>query len=230
MDEILIFDNRTFLSYFWSAFKKKNEIYGIFFSISKKKSRITSIILYLLGVNFDFFLNAFFYSDNLITKRNNVDLKNSVSTNTLSYVINNELTKLVLSSVVSVILVMILEALTEIPSSYIRKYNEDLLSQDPLFIKSSVLWMRSNMLPNKIIGCVIALSAFLVSWYYMMAFSAVYPSSSGAWISGSIISFIINEIISLGIIIFHTLVRTLAKYNTTNFTRKTYELTLKFLG
>ncbi len=86
------------------------------------------------------------------------------------------------------------------------------------------------MFVNKILGCVFALSAFLVSWYYMMAFSAVYPNSSGAWISGSIISFVINELVSLGIILFHTSVRTLAKYNTTNLTRKTYELTLKILG
>lgn len=229
MDEILIFDNRSFLLHLWNTFQETYDLYEIFFSKTKTKNRNFVMILYMLSISFDFFLNAFFYSDNLIEIRNENGVKNKFDKETWLYVIQNELTKAIISFIISNILVWIVELIVEIPESYLRKYNEDLLSGDPLFIKSSCIWIENMMKIRYNFAIFITICCHLMSWYFITAFCSVYNDSSSAWLLGSLLSLIINEVISIGLIITHSVIRITTRKFPNKMNRFFYKAAIYFL-
>jgi hypothetical protein len=127
-------------------------------------------------------------------------------------VLQTQIWKSIYSAILSNVLIFILFKFSEIPAPLKRKYNEDLLSNDPLFIKSSVIWIEKMMFPTYVAISVICVSTYLLCWYYVMAFCAVYMQSSVNWIYGSLTSLIMDVFVTSNtMIIVQSIVREFAK-------------------
>lgn len=125
----------------------------------------------------------------------------------------------------------ILQSVVEIKQTYLRKYNEILMSNNPKLIKACVRWLHYKMQNVYYTVAIIGFFLQLFCWYYVIAFCAIYTKSSVNWFLGGLTTLIIDLIIMAHVyIILHCIFRYLAKkWYLNKYYLKLYELSINYL-
>ena len=181
--DAIIFDKRTFCQMYWKFLKDKQGIINAFFDFDPLEVLPIKAMSFFLSVILYFTLNAFFYTKSLIT--------NEFNSNTppdFLYLLQNQLTKCIYTTIVGLIVDSILGCITSskgrIKSLIRREHNHNKFREDCLDI--------INSLKKKIIAFLIVngvLTAFF--WYYVSAFCYCYKNTQMNWFYGGLITLMV---------------------------------------
>jgi hypothetical protein len=122
--ELLIYEKRSFFKYFWVYWTSEHILLAIFLNKSLRIPIFIRTTLLIISIILDFAFNAFFYSDEYISKRAEYNNSNG-SANSATYILSHELPKTIFSSMTSIMIMFIIQLFT-IPS---KKVDNELTSE-----------------------------------------------------------------------------------------------------
>ena len=173
-DEALHNDNRPFIRMYWSFLLEEHIILNTFFSPAYLDLRIIKLSFLTFYFEINFFLNAFFYTDDYISNAYHND-------GVLDFV--SSLPKTIYSFLVTLITSNLLRILSTHKKQFKHIIKEKLTKQEYLDAMNANL----RILRNKLIIYYICIFIFgLFFLYYDSAFCAVYQSSQYYWLYGSL--------------------------------------------
>jgi len=143
IEEMLLYDRRGTLRFFWDLISQKHDLVQTFYVISVLEPRFMKIILFYLQISLQFMFNAIFYSDDLIEARNNKfsnELKDNPNFNEkLIYEIKTFPEKILPSIFFSICVNFILKSMLMNPSDSVKRlFNERIISKNQNYVKYAV--------------------------------------------------------------------------------------------
>ena len=171
-------DDRSFIKMLWDFFLKSQGLFNAFMQNSKYEIITIKISIYLAGLGADFWLNAVFYSDDVVDEKYN---KGKISFVT-------ELLKSLYSCLVGILISVFL-------NYFINYYNYFDILEKEYNIKSDVNFSIFDKFLRKVkkeLCIFFLLNFFLMLWflYYCTIFCNIYHHNQIDWFKGGWISFI----------------------------------------
>jgi hypothetical protein len=184
-DKALIFDNRSFLQYYFSLIKRKNSLIFTFYVKDDFNILIIKIALFIFSFSLYFVINTLFFKDETIHKIFEVKGK---------FDIVYHMPQIIYSTIISVLInkLMTILALSEADLIKIRKetpkkiYEEINKMMRCLKIKLNIFWPLSLLF-------------MLFFWYYIACFCAVFQNTQIILIKDIVLSFILSLIYPFGL-------------------------------
>jgi hypothetical protein len=160
----LLYDNRTYCQYYISLLKTKHNFIFSFFNNNDYNSRIIKINFFFVGFTIYYAINALFYTDNTMHK-----IYESMG----SYEFENQITIVVSSSLISVILNTILKILA--------LSNDDIIEFKQKEEKENMIEKKNNLFKKLhlkfTLYFIISFILLLFIWYYISMFGAIYRNT-----------------------------------------------------
>jgi hypothetical protein len=210
-NKAIIYDKRDFLTTFTSVLLEKIELINIF---NNNKTHIKELILcqYLLSLILDFYFNAIFYSDDIISHKFHNKGK-------LNFIVS------LLLSLSSIIITSLLLRFT----SYIKGLEEKIELMMEIKVEYKVLKILSKfILYIKIKTSILSLFQIVIILYcyiYIMIFLIIYSRCQMSLLKNYFMSFIDNIVISIAISIIIVITRKIG----INFNNKNIYNTSKYI-
>ena len=132
----LLIDNSCFFKYFCNNLIDNCLILNILYRKSILNPLLIRFSELFLNININIMLNAFFYTDDYVDQRNNAYAINP-STNQLNYIILNEFWKSVWASLITLIIINLINLIINVPFFYKFHLNKGLISNDIKLILQS---------------------------------------------------------------------------------------------
>ena len=181
--DAIIFDKRTFCQMYWKFLKDKQGIINAFFDFDPLEVLPIKAMSFFLSVILYFTLNAFFYTKSLIA-----DEYKSNTPPDFFYLLQNQLTKCIYTTIVGLIVDSILGCITSskgrIKSLIRREKNHNKFREDCLDIISS---LKKKIIAFLIVNGIV--TAFF--WYYVSAFCYCYQNTQMNWFYGGLITLMV---------------------------------------
>ena len=189
-DEALIFDKRTFLTYFSECLKEKQIIAHTFIAKHELKPRTMKIIVFSLNMLLYFVVNGLLFSEEVITELYEID-KNKE--NFFSYFLRS-IQRIVYSTFVSIIISVIVNFFFVEEDKLKHIYKREKMSPENL--KESVVKFMNEIAKRNLSFIILASILLLFSFFYLLCFNYVYPYSQIEWIKSSVTIVIIMQFLS----------------------------------
>jgi len=185
-DLALQYDTRTFCQYYISLLRINNEIIFSFCYNNDYNSKIIKIDLFFVGFSMNYTVNALFYND---------DTMHNIYKTNGSFGIENQLPKIIYSSIITMVLNILLKKLSLSNDSIIKfKQNKN---------KKDINKRRDDLnhsLRIKFIFYFIFSSIFLLFfWYYLSMFGAVYINTQFHLLKDTLVSFGLSLLYPFGL-------------------------------
>ena len=186
-DEAINKDLRSIIKIYWDYLQINQIIISTFIVESFLELRIIKIVLILFSIGLEFTLNAFFYTDDYISKAYS---RNGV----VDFI--SDLPKSVYSLIVSFFLSFCLGILSNSKSNLEKVLQKENNTEKYKELCKKIL---KNLKIKLFFFFTIVFLFELLFWYYCSAFCAVYQNSQKLWMLGTIESFIITLILPFGL-------------------------------
>ena len=208
----LKYETRTFWRIFYIVILSKDHILNTFILKSPLESQPLRICLLLFSYTSDLALNTLFYfSDNISDKYH------YTGNHLFWYTLYNNILISVISTLLSLVLGIILEILTDSKSSIEDDFKEEekKLREDQNYkvsderkkeIMEKIHKILKNLKIKMIIFIVIDFIILLFFFYFVTAFCEVYQSTQTSWISDAVVSIIISFPIEMAISLAVTII------------------------
>ena len=199
-DDILDLDKRTFGSYFFSIFIEKQIFLSTIFNNSLFNPLSFRLVLLFFTLHCFLFLNGLFFTEEYLNKRYKSNKLDFV------YILKNEITKSIYSSIVVMIIGKILNIFTTITISFsnITKNTND--KKFSIRMKNFIFEIKKKF----VLIILFILISSLLFWYFLFIFCFIYLNNVISWIESTAISIILNIIFPLIICIIISSLRFLA--------------------
>ena len=183
-------ENTTYKIIFWNYLREINLITNIIFDENYLESRYLKIYLLGLSIYSMIFFNILFYNDNYI---------NDFYMHKGKYNFLFQITKSIYSSLCTVVVVKLMSLLVTSKDRLRRIIIKRKYESDKDYIHDYKIILI--VLTIKIVIFFLILICFLLfGWFYYCCFSLPYPHSQKYVLVGTIFSFIIYEILSIGVV------------------------------
>ena len=186
-DEAINKDLRSIIKIYWDYLQINQIIISTFIVESFLELRIIKIVLILFSIGLEFTLNAFFYTDDYISKAYS---RNGV----VDFI--SDLPKSIYSLIVSFFLSFCLGILSNSKSNLEKVLQKENNTEKYKELCKKIL---KNLKIKLFFFFTIVFIFELLFWYYCSAFCAVYQNSQKLWMLGTIESFIITLILPFGL-------------------------------
>ncbi len=197
-EEALEFDKRGFCNIYWGYLKEEQILLNIFILEDFLHLRIIKIYIFFFSFTLELFLNSLFYTDSYIS---DLYLREGI------YDILNDLPKSIISSVIGLILMFILNILSNSQKSFEKIINND------LYYKSFDLYMDKINITLKQLKIklffffVINFILMIGFWYYVSSFCAVYFNTQKFVVISTIESILISMLVPFPFCLLMTILR-----------------------
>ena len=199
-EEAIIYDKRTFLRIYWSFLVDSQIILGTFFTENYLNLFIIKFSFLICTFQINFFLNAFFYTDDYISDAYH-------NGGVLDFVTG--LPKIVYSLIATMITTNLLRMLSNSKSELKKIINEERNNKNYIsLIDNKLRKLRIKL----IFYFIFVFSLGLLFLYYVTSFCSVYRNSQKYWFMGCLESFGMDSVIAIGICIFLAIFRYIAIY------------------
>ena len=202
-NEAIKLEHRSFCRIFFICLITKEKFLNLIFFNPPLQLRPLRICIFIFNIACDFALNALFYlSDNISEKYH------YQGSNRELFSLVNNITKSLVSTIVTIILLAFLRSLTqsEKKTKNLFREQENLLNENKKYIVEDETKLKIKNEILKIIRCLkIKIICFLIFelllmlffLYYVTAFCHVYNNTQLSWFFDSLVSYAISLIISL---------------------------------
>ena len=184
--DALILDKRKFCQFYWQQLQEKQNIINTFFSDHQFESFPMKIIIFFFGIALFFALNALFYSESYVSERFYAEKI------TFIFFLKNQIYRIVYASLCAEIVNFLIHFLAN-SKDKIELLIKKEKSSDGFRIE--VVKVLKSMKRNYIILLIINYLFIIFFWYYLSTFCNVYKNSKWDWFEGSIITFIVIELL-----------------------------------
>ncbi len=180
----VIIDKRTYIQYYLSLIKKKHLIIFTFYPTLDYNLMTIKICLFLVSFSLYMAINAFFFSDKTM---------HNLYYNNGAYDIISQLSKILLSSLISVIVNMILKLLCLTEGQFIEyKQMKDINKE---YEKKMILILKIKYFVFFILSYIL----LFFFWYFISCFCAVYINTQIILLKDTFISFGLSMLYSFGL-------------------------------
>ena len=181
-------DKRSFCKFYWDIFSEKQIILS---TITTRDSiftpltfRLTKLIFTLLSF---LFLNALLFTEDYITNR-----YNSNDSLGIVYMLKNELSKSVYSSLIGMVIVKVISII----SSSAENIREIIARRnEPSFEKDLKREISSIKLKYRILIIIMIIISW-VYWYFIYVFCFIYKNNQLSWLEATLFSIALNVVIT----------------------------------
>ena len=180
-------DKRSFCRFYWDIFSEKQIILS---TITTKDSiftplsfRLTILIFTLMSF---LFLNALLFTEDYITNR-----YNSTDSLGIVYMLKNELSKSVYSSLIGMVIAKVVSMSTE-SAENIRELMQH--RNEPYFEEDLKYEISSMKLKYKLLISIMIIISW-VYWYFIYIFCFVYKNNQISWLEATLFSIALNIVI-----------------------------------
>ena len=187
-------DNRTYIGYYWSLIKTKNNFIFSFFYNKDYNSRIIKIDLFFISFVIYFTVNALFFND---------DTMHQIYEDKGKFQFLYQLPQIIYSSLISIVFNTLLKflALSESKILALKSIKED------IDINKREENLNKNLQIKFVLYFIISTLFLLFFWYYLSMFCAVYKNTQIHLIKDTLISFSLSFLYPFGIYLFPGLFR-----------------------
>ena len=179
-------DKRTYFEYYFSLLKKKHLIFFAFIPSNDYNIMSIKICFFIISFSLYFSINGFFFTD---------DTMHDIYASNGSFSIFNQLSKILYSSLISLVIQYILKLLCLSENNLLnikRENNFELVMKKSKTIKNCLLI-------KFIIFYILGFCLMIFCWYFITCFCAVYHNTQIILIKDTFISFAISMIYPFGI-------------------------------
>ena len=174
--EALLYDNRSYWQYYISLLKKKHMILLTFASINDYNVFLLKFSLFVLSIAIYFALNTLFFRDSTMRQ---------IFADRGKYNFLYQIPQVIYSTLISSLMAFILKKLSLSQNEVIAIKREPNKKKADNLANSSKKWMKTKFYIFFFIGLFI----LLFCWYYLTAFSCVYPNTQLHLLKDTLISF-----------------------------------------
>ena len=196
--DALILDKRKFCQFYWQQLQEKQNIINTFFTEHQFESFPIKIIIFFFEIALFFALNAFFYSESYVSDRFYQKKM------TFMFFFKNQIYRIVYASICAEIIKFIIEFFAN-SKKKIELLIKKEKSNDSFRIE--VVKVLHSMKRNYLILLIINFLFIIFFWYFLSTFCNVYKNSQLDWLKGSIITFVVIELLPFLFCLFITCLR-----------------------
>ena len=218
-DEAIKYDDRSFFRIFFIFLISKNNLLNIIYFNPPLELKPLRICVFIFDYACDLALNALFYLSKNISDKYHYE-----GPNRLLFSLINNLTKSLVSTITSFILLTFFQTLTQSTENITKLFRdqEDLLKKDKTYKVNDDTKIKIENDIKKILKCLkIKIIIFVIFeflfllffFYYVTAFCTVYKNTQSSWILDSISSYLLSYIISLGMSLIMSIIYKISIYN-----------------
>ena len=197
-EEALEFDKRGFCFIYWGYLKEEQIILNTFILEDFLHLRIIKIYIFFFSFTLELFLNAIFYTDNYIS---------DLYSNQGIYDFLNDLPKSVISSVIGLILMFILNILSNSQTSLEQIINNDKNYKSFDLYMDKINIILKHLKIKLFFFFVINFILMIGSWYYVSSFCAVYFNTQKFVVISTIESILISMLVPFPFCLLMTILR-----------------------
>ena len=197
-EEALELDKRGFCLIYWGYLKEEQIILNTFILEDFLHLRIIKIYIFFFSFTLELFLNSVFYTDEYIS-----DLYSRQGI----YDFLNDLPKSILSSVIGLILMFILNILSNSQNAFEQIINEENNYKSFVLFKDKVNKILKNLKIKLFFFFIINFILMFGFWYYVSSFCAVYFNTQKYVVISTLQSILISMFVPFPFCIIMTILR-----------------------
>lgn len=194
-------DIRGFCKYYIDIICEKQIILSTIINKSIFYPLSARIIMLIFSMSSFFFLNAMFFTEEYISER-----YNSGEALDIVYILKNEISKSVYSSMIGMLIGKILSLVASSGTSFTKFFR---CKKDWNYFINFQNLVR-EIKRKYIILLVIIFVMSVIYWYFLFIFCTVYKNNQLSWVQSSLISIFINILIPLVVCLVVAVIRTIA--------------------
>ena len=194
-------DHRSFCRYFLNIITEKQIILSTILNRSVFYPISLRLILLFFTISSFFFLNGMLFTEEYITER-----YNTTETLDVWYVLKNELSKSVYSSLIGMFIAKFISMLLSSESSFIKLSKE----KGDIYYYQNFRSLISDMKKKYFLVIFIVIVASITYWYFLFIFCEVYKSNQLSWIQSSLFSILFDIILPIAICFAIAIIRIIA--------------------
>ena len=184
--DALILDKRKFCQFYWQQLQEKQNVINTFFTEHQFESFHIKIIIFFFGIALFFALNAFFYSESYVSERFYAEKI------TFIFFLKNQIYRIVYASMCAEIINFLIHFLASSKDKIELLIKKEKSSDN---FRIEVVKVLKSMKRNYLIFLIINCLFIIFFWYYLSTFCNVYKNSQWDWFEGSVITFIVIELL-----------------------------------
>ena len=197
-EEALELDKRGFCLIYWGYLKEEQIILNTFILEDFLHLRIIKIYIFFFSFTLELFLNSVFYTDEYIS-----DLYSRQGI----YDFLNDLPKSILSSVIGLILMFILNILSNSQNAFEEIINDEKNYKSFFLFKDKVNKILKNLKIKLFFFFIINFILMIGFWYYVSSFCAVYFNTQKFVVISTLQSILISMLVPFPFCIIMTILR-----------------------
>ena len=197
--DAIIFDKRSFCTFYWRQLKEKQNIINTFFVYDVLEPYTIKIICFFFGIAMYFTLNALFYTESSISE--DFYAKDTLS---IWYTFKNQLSRCLYASMVGIAASFVLSCLS---SSKVRIKSLIKRVKDPVRFRQEAFEIIKDLKKKTIIFLVVNYALMIFFWYYVSAFCFCYQNTQVSWVIGGVITWGITEVFPFLLCLFISIFR-----------------------
>jgi len=203
-DDAIKRDKRSFCVYFLDIIQEKQSFAYTFIASDPINTRMIKFILFLLNIDLYFVVNGLFFSETYISDLYYTD----ESKETFFSFVPRTIDKVLYTTIVAIFIGYLTDFffLDEKKIKGIFKREKD----NRLILRRSITMLIGEIQKRYIAFIIMVFFILIISLYYILCFTYVYPKTQIEWIKSSIMIIIIMQILSLLKCLFEAIFRTLS--------------------
>ena len=199
-EDAMLNDKRNFFAIYWSFLSNKQMLLSICFNKNPFAPSLIRLYLAVITISLFFVFNALLFKDDFISNR----YHNSKGNFDFVYIITNEFSKCVIASFITSFMNFIISFIfSHYAMSRVIKEEGNKGKKFLIDIRKEIRCLRIKYAVSILVLFII----FVLMWYYVTVFCAVFHNTQSAWLEGSLITLIFNNLLSLVLLMISALLR-----------------------
>ena len=183
-------DKRQFCQYFVEKLKTNQIILRTFYSVDHLTPRSLRILLFILDIDLNLFVNGLFFNENYISQMFLVSENESI----FSF-IDRFMDRFFYLTLVNVILNYIIECFFIEEKKIIKTLKRE--KDNPIILKYEITQIIKEISTRYNSFIILSFIITFFTWYYVICFNNIYPTMKSEWIKTSLIIIISLNILSV---------------------------------
>jgi hypothetical protein len=184
------YDERHFCQYFVEKLKTNQIILRTFYSVDHLTPRSLRILLFILDIDLNLFVNGLFFNENYISQMFLVSEDESI----FSF-IDRFMDRFFYLTLVNVILNYIIECFFIEEKKIIKTLKRE--KDNPIILKYEITQIIKEISTRYNSFIILSFIITFFTWYYVICFNNIYPTMKSEWIKTSLIIIISLNILSI---------------------------------
>ena len=186
-EEAVKYERRSFCLFYWQQLKEKQDIINTFINTQILDPLPIKAIYFFFTIGLYFTLNGLFYSEDQISA-----LYTSEDSDSFLFMIKNEFTRCIYSTMVGLAVSFCIECLTSTRSRIEMLIKRE---KDPDVFKEESIDSVNSMRKKNLIFIIFNFVFMVLFWYYCSSFCNCYINTQKRWLIGSVITWVIIQLI-----------------------------------